>query len=364
MEHYSAIDTVALNETEDGVIIIDQTLLPGRTKTIELTELEDMYEAISSLRVRGAPAIGVAAAMGLYVLMKRHKSVDPASFRAYMSECSRRLCSSRPTAVNLAWALGRMNRAAAAAFASADKKRSGAPEDIREFLLDTLKKEALAIRDEDIDACRKMGEYGLSLIKNGSGILTHCNAGRLATVRYGTATAPMYLAAEKGLDIHVFCDETRPLLQGARLTAFELSEAGIETTLICDNMASSLMKAGRIDIIFVGTDRVAANGDVANKIGTSGVAILAKHYGIPFYVCAPLSSIDPHTPTGDDIVIEQRKSSEVTDLWYSERMAPDNAHFSVYNPAFDVTDNSLVTGIITPKGILRPPYSDAIAGVL
>ena len=364
MEHYSAIDTVALNEAEDGVVIIDQTLLPGRTKTIELTELEDMYEAISSLRVRGAPAIGVAAAMGLYVLMKRHKSVDPASFMAYMSECSRRLCSSRPTAVNLAWALDRMNSTAAAAFASADEKGSGAPEEIRDFLLDTLKKEALAIRDEDIDACRKMGEYGLSLIKNGSGILTHCNAGRLATVRYGTATAPMYLAAEKGLDIHVFCDETRPLLQGARLTAFELSEAGIETTLICDNMASSLMKAGRIDIIFVGTDRVAANGDVANKIGTSGVAILAKHYGIPFYVCAPLSSIDPGTPTGDDIVIEQRKSSEVTDLWYTERMAPDNSHFSVYNPAFDVTDNSLVTGIITPKGILRPPYSDAIAGVL
>ncbi len=364
MDGYKEKDTVALNEETDSVTMIDQTLLPGTAQTIELTQLEDMYEAIASLRVRGAPAIGVAAAMCIYVLMKRHASDDLSSFRGYMDACCDRLCSSRPTAVNLSWALGRMKKAMSAATASVAEE---APEDfspVRTRILEALKKEALTIRDEDIDACRKIGEYGLGLIENGYGILTHCNAGRLATVRYGTATAPMYLAAEKGTDIRVYCDETRPLLQGARLTAYELSEAGINTTLICDNMASSLMKAGKIDIVFVGCDRVAANGDVANKIGTSGVAILAAHYGIPFYVCAPLSSIDINTATGDDIIIEQRDPSEVTELWYSKRMAPDNAHFSVYDPAFDVTDNSLVTGIITPKGILKHPYDEAIARVL
>ena len=364
MSDFSTIDTVALSASGDSVTIIDQTLLPGTVKTIELSKLDDMYEAIASLKVRGAPAIGVAAAMCLYVLVKQSDAKDIPSLIEHMDECSRNLCSSRPTAVNLAWALKRMKKAADAALSSAEEKHIEGYADIKAFLLESLKKEALSIRDEDIDACRKMGEYGYTLIKNGYGILTHCNAGRLATVRYGTATAPMYLAAEKGLDIHVYCDETRPLLQGARLTAFELSEAGIETTLICDNMASSLMKAGKIDIVFTGCDRVAANGDAANKIGTSGVAILARHYGIPFYICAPLSSIDPNTPTGDDIVIEQRDPSEVTDLWYSERMAPDNAHFSVYNPAFDVTDNSLITGIITPKGILKPPYKEAIAEIL
>ena len=364
MDGYKETDTVALNEKTDSVTIIDQTLLPGTTQTIELTELEDMYEAIASLRVRGAPAIGVAAAMCIYVLMKRHSSEDLSSFREYMTSCSDRLCSSRPTAVNLSWALERMKKTMTAAISSVGESASGGFTAVREHILTALKDEALAIRDEDIDSCRKIGGYGLELIENGFGILTHCNAGRLATVRYGTATAPMYLAAEKGMDIRVYCDETRPLLQGARLTAYELSEAGIDTTLICDNMASSLMKAGKVNIVFVGCDRVAANGDVANKIGTSGVAILAAHYGIPFYVCAPLSSIDINTATGADIVIEQRGPSEVTDLWYSKRMAPDNAHFSVYNPAFDVTDNSLVTGIITPKGILRPPYTDAIAQVL
>ena len=362
MDGYNETDTVALNEETDSVAIIDQTLLPGASHTIELTKLEDMYEAIASLRVRGAPAIGVAAAMCIYVLMKRHASDDLSSFREYFNACSDRLCSSRPTAVNLSWALDRMKKAMSAAAAA--ENGSGDFDAVRAHILEALRTEALTIRDEDIDSCRKIGEYGLGLIENGFGILTHCNAGRLATVRYGPATAPMYLAAEKGMEIRVYCDETRPLLQGARLTAYELSEAGISTTLICDNMASSIMKAGKIDIVFVGCDRVAANGDAANKIGTSGVAILAAHYGIPFYVCAPLSSIDMNTAAGDDIIIEQRDPSEVTDLWYSKRMAPDNAHFSVYDPAFDVTDNSLITGIITPKGILRPPYADAIKQVL
>ena len=228
---------------------------------------------------------------------------------------------------------------------------------------DILFVEADKIRDEDIQISRNIGEIGFKLIsdlkKDGKevGILTHCNAGTLATAKYGTATAPMYIALEhgwKGSDMHVYCDETRPLLQGARLTSFELYNAGINTTLQCDNMASILMKSGKIDIIFVGCDRVAANGDAANKIGTSGVAILAKHYGIPFYVCAPSSTIDMATPTGDKIPIEERDPNEVTEMWYKERMAPEGV--DVYNPAFDVTDHELITGIITEKGLCHGPY--------
>ena len=214
------------------------------------------------------------------------------------------------------------------------------------------------IKAEDIDVCRRIGENGLALIKDGYGLLTHCNAGQLATCKYGTATAPMYLAHEKGYNIRVYCDETRPLLQGARLTAYELHSAGIDTTVLCDNMSASLMKSGAIDAIFVGCDRVAANGDAANKIGTSVVATVAKRYGIPFYVCAPTSTIDINTKTGDDIKIEQRKPEEVTEMWYKERMAPEGV--KVYNPAFDVTDNELITGIVTEYGVLRAPYDVSI----
>ena len=257
------------------------------------------------------------------------------------------LDSSRPTAVNLHWALMRMDSVVKANMAKLPSE-----------IIAALRKEALAIKEEDIAVCRAIGENGLTLIKDGYGILTHCNAGQLATCKYGTATAPIYLAHEKGLNIKVYADETRPLLQGARLTAFELSSAGIDVTLLCDNMSGSLMREGKVQAIFVGCDRVAANGDVANKIGTSMVATLARRYNIPFYVCAPTSTIDLNTPTGADIVIEQRSPDEVTTMWYRERMAPEG--IGVYNPAFDVTDNDLITAIITEHGIARAPYTDSL----
>jgi methylthioribose-1-phosphate isomerase len=218
-----------------------------------------------------------------------------------------------------------------------------------------LHDEALRIRDEDIAVCRAIGEHGLTLLKEGDGILTHCNAGQLAAVRYGTALAPVHLGRERGMNFRVFTDETRPLLQGARLSAFELVAGGVDTTLICDNMASQVLKNGWVNIIFTGCDRVAANGDAANKIGTSGLAVLAKYYGVPFYVCAPFSTIDTAAASGADIVIEQRPPEEITDLWYERRMAPRGV--KVYNPAFDVTDNALITGYVTEKGVLRPPFS-------
>ncbi len=361
-------DTVALDEKKDTVIIIDQTLLPGRMETIALRTAEEFYTAIKRLQVRGAPAIGVTAAFAIYLLMKKSGADNREAFLNELREHRAYLDSSRPTAVNLSWALSRMERCVMRAFTeSSDSIPGSSSSDFpatRSRILASMRSEAIAIRDEDVDACRLIGEYGLTLIKDGDGLLTHCNAGRLATVKYGTATAPMYLGAERGMRFHVYCDETRPLLQGARLTAYELSNAGIETTLLCDNMASWLMKSGKIQAVFVGCDRVAANGDTANKIGTSGVAILAKHYGIPFHVCAPLTTIDPATPTGADIVIEERDPAEVTELWYRERMAPDNAHFSVCNPAFDVTDHELITDIVTPKGVLRPPFDKSIATVL
>lgn len=265
------------------------------------------------------------------------------------------LASSRPTAVNLFWALNRMDETALS-------NREKGVAKVKELLY----AEAEAIREEDVAISRNIGEIGFGLLKklkkDGKpvGIMTHCNAGTLATAKYGTATAPMYTALEQGwagTDMHVYCDETRPLLQGARLTSFELHSAGITTTLQCDNMASQLMKSGKIDIIFVGCDRVAANGDAANKIGTSGLAILARHYGIPFYVCAPSSTIDLKTATGEQIPIEMREPDEVTQMWYKERMAPEG--IEVFNPAFDVTDHSLITGMITEKGLCTDPYGES-----
>ena len=225
-------------------------------------------------------------------------------------------------------------------------------------IIDILHAEAIEIREEDIRVCKAIGEYGLSLVKPGDGLLTHCNAGQLATVKYGTATAPMYLGHERGYNFRIFADETRPLLQGARLTAFELQSAGMDVTLICDNMSNMVMRNGWVNAIFVGCDRVAANGDVANKIGTSIVATVAKRYNIPFYVCAPTSTIDMNTPTGNEIKIEERKPEEVTEMWYKNRMAPDDV--KVFNPAFDVTDNDLVTGIITEYGIAKAPYNESL----
>ena len=338
-------DTVSLDDAGNAVVIIDQTLLPGRTELIRLKTAEEIWNAIYLLQVRGAPAIGVCAAFGIYLLAKSCKEENYDRFLAEFRKNKEYLDSSRPTAVNLSWALNRMERVVT--------EHAGSP---TAEIVALLKKEAEEIRDEDIRVCRRIGEYGLTLVKKGDGILTHCNAGQLATVRYGTATAPIYLGQERGYGFHVYADETRPLLQGARLTAYELLSSGVDVTLICDNMASAVMKNGWVNAVFVGCDRVAANGDTANKIGTSGVAILAAHYGIPFYVCAPTSTIDLSTPTGADIRIEERKPEEVSEMWYRERMAPEGV--KVFNPAFDVTDHSLITGIVTEYGVLRAPYEE------
>ena len=343
-------DTVALSGDGRALVIIDQTLLPGEMKFIRLSEQRDIREAIYRLQVRGAPAIGVAAAIGIYLaaLEISENVSEEDTFFEKLSEAKIYLQEARPTAVNLRWALDRM-------YDFALSKKGLGPE----VIAAQMKGEALAIRDEDIEVCRKIGEHGLRLLKRGQGILTHCNAGHLACVRYGTATAPIYLGCERGYDFRVFADETRPLLQGARLTSFELARAGIDITLICDNMASSVMKKGWIDAVITGCDRVAANGDAANKIGTSGAAILAKYYGIPFYIAAPTSTIDFGTATGADIVIEERSGDEIKKMWYSEPMAVDEV--KTFNPSFDVTEASLITGIITEYGVLYPPYDVSLA---
>ncbi len=343
-----SLDTVVLADNKKEMIILDQTLLPNEVLYLHLSEAEKIWEAIKSLRVRGAPAIGVAAGYGIYILASQCETDDMEAYCKNFYEKKDYLNSSRPTAVNLSWALNRM------AGVLEENKASLTVPEMNERLL----KEADAIREEDIAISRNIGAYGFSLLHHGDGILTHCNAGTLATAKYGTALAPVYIALENGWDdLHVYCDETRPLLQGARLSAFEMQTAGVDTYLLCDNMASITMKRGKIDIIFVGCDHVAANGDFANKIGTSGVAILAKHYGIPIYCCAPSSTIDMNIKSGDEIVIEERAPEEVTEMWYKKRMAPEGV--KVVNPAFDVTDHTLVTGIITEKGIAYPPFDKA-----
>ncbi len=338
-------DTVDLDEKRRALVIIDQTKLPGRTEMLYLTEQKDIFEAIYLLKVRGAPAIGVAAAIGVYLAAMEIETDDVKIFTEKFQKAKEYLASSRPTAVNLFWALNRMERVVLEH-----------PEESVLQLKERLHREALEIRKEDIRVCRRLGEYGLTLLHEGDGILTHCNAGQLATTRYGTALAPIHVGREKGMHFHVFTDETRPLLQGARLSAFEMAADGVETTVICDNMASSVMKNGWVQIVFVGCDRVAANGDTANKIGTSGVAILAKHYGIPFYVVAPTSTIDMNISSGQEIPIEQRRPEEVTEMWYQQRMAPEG--INVYNPAFDVTDHDLITGFVTEYGIVYPPFDE------
>ncbi len=340
-------ETVALDEENNAVVIIDQTKLPNKLELISLGTAEEIWDAIYLLKVRGAPAIGVAAAMGIYILARKIKANNYEDFYGEFIKNKNYLDSSRPTAVNLSWALNRMEGVL----------RANSGKSIPQ-ILDSLRDEAISIRNEDVEVCRKIGEYGLGLVKPHDGILTHCNAGHLATIKYGTATAPIYLGHERGYDFKVYADETRPLLQGARLTSYELKSAGVDVSVLCDNMVSSLMKEGRINAVFVGCDRVAANGDTANKIGTSVVAIVAKHYGVPFYVCAPTSTIDMNTPTGKDIVIEQRKADEVTSMWYEKPMAPEGV--AVYNPAFDVTDNELISGIVTEYGVLRPPFKASL----
>ncbi len=328
--------------------IIDQTLLPTVYREITLDSLDSVWEAIKTLRVRGAPAIGVAAAFGVLVGVREKSPKDVADTIRTVYESADHLATSRPTAVNLFWALARMKNAADAC---AEDAQDAA------VLLQSIEKEAVAIWAEDRRLCRAIGEHGQALIKDGDGVLTHCNAGGLATSDYGTALAVMFRAHELGRRFQVYADETRPLLQGARLTAWELTEARIDTTLICDNMAAQVMKEGKIQLVVVGADRIAANGDAANKIGTYGVAVLAKAHDIPFYVAAPYSTFDLELASGESIPIEQRDPLEVTN-GFGRQTAPDDV--KVYNPAFDVTPARLIAGIITEKGVIRPPYKESI----
>ena len=338
---------IRYDKQAEALYIIDQTLLPGEEREIRLTTLDEMVEAIRALRVRGAPAIGICAGYCMYLLARDAWTEDRQAFLRKLTEDGEALNASRPTAVNLSWAIGEMMAVARARL-----------QEPREALLDALYQKAVAIHEDDIAKCKAISEYGLSLLKEGDGVLTHCNAGPLATSRYGTAQGPFLLAAERGMHIRVFADEIRPLLQGARLTSYELQRAGVDVTLICDNMASIVMRNGWVQACFVGCDRVAANGDAANKIGTSGVAILARHYGIPFYVLGPTSTIDWTCPDGAHIPIEERDGEEIRSLWYREPMAP--AGVKCYNPAFDVTDHTLISGIVTEYGVCRPPFSKSL----
>lgn len=330
---------------EGALEILDQTQLPHRTHYVRCTDVETVAEAIRTLRVRGAPAIGLAAALGLAVVAHQSRAPGVEDLVAELERARAILAATRPTAVNLFWALERM---------AAVWRR---PWDHVGALRDAVVREALAMMEEDAAVCRLIGEHGASLMWDGCRVLTHCNAGYLATSDYGTALAALYVASERGMRLHVWADETRPLLQGARLTTWELSEAGIPVTLICDNMAASVMARGWVDVVITGADRIAANGDVANKIGTLGVAVLAHHFGIPFYVAAPWSTVDLSTPTGRDIPIEERDPSEVTCLG-GVRVAPHGV--KVFNPAFDVTPAHLVTAIVTERGVHRPPYEESL----
>lgn len=343
-------DNIALNEAGDAVVILDQSLLPNSIEYIELNSMPEMLDAIKELKVRGAPAIGICAAYCLYVLALSIEAADGEEFVRQLNTNARELASARPTAVNLGWALGRMMNVAEANIQM----------DTAE-LIERLRQEALAIHMQDIRMCMAISEHGLSLLKDGDGILTHCNAGPLATSRYGTALGPILLGTERGMRYRVFADETRPLLQGARLTTYELHNAGVDVVLICDNMAATVMKNGWVQSVMVGCDRVAANGDTANKVGTSGLAILAKHYGIPFYVLGPTSTIDMACPTGTDIEIELRDPSEISRKLFRQPIALPE--ISCYNPAFDVTDNELITSIITEHGICRPPYTESLSAL-
>ena len=362
-----------LSWTGAALKLLDQTRLPTETLYVECLDERQVWDAIKRLVVRGAPAIGVAAAFGVYLGVREYSPPELLQFYTRLNEVADYLATSRPTAVNLFWALERMRRVARKA--GRDTHRLESRESI-EMIKSRLLRECEAMIEEDNRVCRAIGRHGLELLKElhasrysaapfprpAEGrpieILTHCNAGGLATVQYGTALAPIYVGREQGVDFHVWSDETRPLLQGSRITAFELSANQVPVTVICDSMAASVMAQGKIDAVIVGTDRVAANGDVANKIGTLSVAIAAKHFGIPFLVAAPTSSIDLTIPTGKDIPIEERSPEEITN-GLGRRTAPEDV--DIYNPAFDVTPAELVTAIITEKGVAKPPYDISLA---
>jgi methylthioribose-1-phosphate isomerase len=336
----------------DGFVrLLDQTLLPTRLEYRDCRTVEEVWEAIRSLRVRGAPAIGIAAAMGVVLGVQHITDSEPEKFAPRLHEVVAYLRTSRPTAVNLFWALERMERRVMGL------PHRWPPAQLIRFLLE----EALLIEEEDRQMCRAIGRAGAALIREGTGVLTHCNAGGLATADFGTALAVMYAAAEQGRRFQVFADETRPLLQGARLTAWELQQHGIDVTLICDSMAAQVMKEGRVQVVVTGADRIAANGDTANKIGTYGVALLARAHDIPFYVAAPSTTFDLSLASGAEIPIEQRDPREITH-GLGRQTAPDGV--KVYNPAFDVTPAALIAGLITEKGLIRPVSAETIRAAL
>lgn len=325
---------------DDAVRIIDQTLLPEQYRETDLLELDEVVEAIASLRVRGAPAIGVAGALGLVASLKAHLDLPPADFRGRVTEHASRIRGARPTGANLAWAVHRLLGVADALVDTPNLE-----------LWRALKAEATAILNEDREMCRRIGENGYPLVENRSTVLTHCNTGALATAGIGTAVAPIYVAAERGHRVRVLATETRPLLQGSRLTAWELARAGIEVTVLIDSAAAAAMRCLGVELVIVGADRIVANGDVANKIGTYGLAIAARHHDIPFYVAAPSSTFDFDRASGVEIPIEERSADEVR-RGFGRSTAPDG--IPVYSPAFDVTPAELVTGIITERGVYRP----------
>jgi methylthioribose-1-phosphate isomerase len=337
----------SLRWTDHTLSLLDQRLLPEEILYLPLSTPQEVWEAIRELKVRGAPAIGIAAAYGVVLGVMNFKGTVQELY-VEVKQHTEYLATSRPTAVNLFWALDRMMARTEALVGSG----ASVQETVQALLV-----EAQLIQTEDEATNRSIGEHALTLFTDGMGVLTHCNAGGLATAKYGTALAPFYLAQEQGIQLKVFADETRPVLQGARLTAFELQQAGVDVTLICDNMAGHVMSKGWIQAVIVGTDRVAANGDVANKIGTYSVAVLAKAHNIPFYVACPLSTIDLSTPTGADIPIEERHSDEVS-FGFGKRTAPEGVN--IYNPAFDITPHELVTAIITEKGIIKAPYEHSL----
>ena len=337
-------------EWKDGaVVMIDQRKLPTSEVYVTCKSAQEVAKAIKTMVIRGAPAIGVAAAMGLALGMRRSTATGTKQFTTEFQKLCDLLAATRPTAVNLFWAIERMKKA----FAEAAQSGSSVDE-----IKQRLELEAQKIHDEDVQSCRTMGAHGATLVPDTARILTHCNAGALATAGYGTALGVIRAAVEAGKKVAVLADETRPFLQGARLTAWELVKDGIDTTVITDNMAGAMMRLGNVDLVVVGADRIAANGDVANKIGTYAVAVLAKEHGIPFYVAAPISTVDLNTSDGSRIPIEERKDREVTHVG-SSRLTPEGAR--IRNPAFDVTPSKYVTAIITERGIARAPYEESLA---
>jgi methylthioribose-1-phosphate isomerase len=352
MPQTAKVETLRWEGDADGhLVLIDQTRLPIECVELACRDVETVWEAIKSLRVRGAPAIGIAAAYGVCVGLQTAAGGDEAALLARLKEVSQYLATSRPTAVNLFWALERMTRKAESL------RGSTSPDQLRMALL----AEARAIHEEDRAMCHAIGKYGAQLLADGQGVLTHCNAGGLATAEYGTALSVFFTAQDEGKTVRVYVDETRPLLQGARLTAWELMQRGIEATLICDSMAAQVMREGRVQAVVTGADRIAANGDTANKIGTYSLAVLAEAHGIPFYIAAPSSTFDLSIESGDAIPIEQRDAQEITN-GFGKQTAPEGV--GVYNPAFDVTPARLIKAIITERGIIEPVTIENVKAVL